>query len=113
MMPELLFQLASIVLIVSPLTLCWRSMLRAGRAANDAPRRDADMAAILMQSTRAFVLRNWLATLAISTAALAFFLHTSGIGGLLLWTIGFVPVLVTMTVTVLLLAAARRIERTF
>lgn len=112
-MSDFSFQLASIVLTVSPLTLCWRSLCRAGRAAHDASRRNGDMAAIVMQSTSAFVLRNWAATLAMSAIALAFFLHTSGTDGFLLWTAGFVPVLVTMTVTILFLVSPRRIERTF
>lgn len=81
--------------------LCMR---RVGRAMAKAHGCESAIAAMLVQSTRDFVLKNWLATILLSTVALAFFLHFCGITGLVLWTVGFLPVVVTMMFTMLLLS---------
>lgn len=112
-MPEITFQLLSAVFFAGPMALAWFSMKRAGRAVLVAGRREAALATMLLQSTRAFVLRNWLATIALSVAALAFFLHTCGMAGLVLWSVGFLPVLLSMMFTLLLLTASPQARRVF
>jgi uncharacterized membrane protein len=112
-MPELAFQMLSVVFFAGPMALAWFSMRRAGRAVLDAERQEAALASMLLQSTRAFALRNWLATIVLSVTALAFFLHTCGLTGLVLWSVGFLPVLLSMMFTMLLLMAPPQVRRVF
>jgi hypothetical protein len=112
-MSEITFHILSVALFAAPMALAWFSMRRTGRAVLDAGNREAALATILLQSTRAFVLRNWLATIALSVAALAFFLHTCGMAGLVLWSVGFLPVLLSMMFTMLLLTVSPQARRVF
>jgi hypothetical protein len=112
-MPEITFQILSIVLFAGPMALSWFSMRHVGRAVVDAECREAAMAAMLLQSTRASALRHWLMTIILSVATLAFFLHTCGLAGLVLWSASFLPVLVTMMFTMLFLTVPMQLKRVF
>lgn len=97
------FLIVSVVLFASPIAISLLCMRRVGRALEKARGCESAISAMLLQSTRDFVLKNWLATILLSTLALAFFLHFCGVTGLVLWTLGFLPVLLTMMFTMLLL----------
>lgn len=97
------FLIVSVVLFASPIAISLLCMRRVGRAMDRLQGCESAIAAMLVQSTKDFVLKNWLATILLSAIALAFFLHFCGVTGLVLWTIGFLPVVLTMMFTLLLL----------
>jgi hypothetical protein len=106
--PIVPFLIVSAVLLSAPTALSFFGLRRAGRAAIEARAQDAGIASAIMDAARSLAFRSWLAALALSFAALAFFLHSFGSAGLVVWTVGFLPALICMMFTMLALTPSFR-----
>lgn len=100
MLPDhLLAASLALSLFVAPMALSFLCMRRTGKTILEISRREASSVQSSIESVRHGILKAWLIALVLSLASLMFFLHSCGLGGLVLWSASTLPTMICMMLT--------------